>query len=103
MNAQLLAAVKGAMGITSTAEIITNEINDLIDAAICDLKSNGVNAETMTDDPLILQAIKTYCRANFHSPADHDQLQKSYKQQKGHLMNATGYTTWPGGDADAAG
>lgn len=90
----MLDAVKGAMGITSDEPIIVNEIEDLILAALYDLHTNGVNALIKRDDPLILQAVKTYCRANFHSPADYDQLMASYEAQKGHLMNCTDYTDW---------
>ena len=87
----MLEAVKKALGITSNAAIIVDEIQDLIQAALYDLQSNGVRA-------LVIQAVKTYCRAFFHSPADYDNLLRSYEQQKGHLMNCTGYTDWPGGD-----
>ena len=97
----MLEAVKQALGITSDAEIIVDEIRDLISAALYDLHTNGINALAMQYDPLIIQAVKTYCRAFFHSPADHENLLKSYEAQKGHLMNCTGYTVWPGGDSDA--
>ena len=38
--------------------------------------------------------MKTYVRAHFHSPADYDRLLAAYEEQKGHLMNCTGYTDW---------
>jgi len=91
----MLDAVKKALGITSDADIIVDEIQDLIQAALYDLKTNGIKAIELQDDPLIVQAVKTYCRAFFHSPADYANLLKSYEQQKGHLMNCTGYTDWP--------
>lgn len=99
----MLEAVKKALGITSDAGIIVDEIQDLIQAALYDLITNGIKAIEMQNDPLIIQAVKTYCRAFFHSPADYDNLLKSYEQQKGHLMQCSGYTVWPGGDEDAAG
>lgn len=86
--------VKAAMGITSDAPIIVNEIADLIQAAIYDLQSNGIDALNKQADPLIIQAVKTYCRAHFHSPADYDRLIAAYDEQKGHLMNCTGYTAF---------
>ena len=103
MANDLLTAAKGALGITSNAKIIEDEINDLVQAALYDLKSNGIHSLDMQDDPLIIQAVKTYVRANFHSPADHDNLQASYDQQKGHLMQTTGYTTWTGGVDNGSG
>lgn len=90
----MLDAVKGALGITSSDPIIVNEIEDLILSALYDLQTNGVNALSKRDDPLIIQAVKTYCRAHFHSPADYDRLLAAYEEQKGHLMNCTGYTDW---------
>lgn len=90
----MLEAVKAALGITSDAPIIINEILELIQAALYDLQTNGVDALNMQADPLVIQAVKTYCRAHFHSPADYDRLLAAYEEQKGHLMNCTGYTDW---------
>ena len=90
----MLEAVKAALGITSDAPIIINEILELIQAALYDLQTNGINALDMQADPLVIQAVKTYCRAHFHSPADYDRLLAAYEEQKGHLMNCTGYTDW---------
>lgn len=89
----MLDAVKLALAIT--VDDFDSEISDLIQAALYDLKTNGVNALDMQTDPLVIQAVKTYCRAHFHSPADYDRLLAAYEEQKGHLMNCTGYTVWP--------
>lgn len=90
----MLEAVKLSMGITVSA--YDAEIQDLISAALADLGIAGVD-NTLTQDPLILQAVKTYCRAHFRSPADYDRLRAAYDEQKAQLMTATGYTDW--GDA----
>lgn len=92
--AEVLTAVKLAMAITSTA--YDAELTDLIEAATEDMESNGINAADLIEDgnALVLQAIKTYCRANFQSPADYDRLVASYDAQKGHMRGCTGYTTW---------
>ena len=90
----LLQAVKLAMAITVTD--YDQEIMDLIAAALTDMESNGINVDGKESDPLVLQAVKTYCRAMFQSPADYDRLLASYHMQKGHLMHCTGYTTWAG-------
>ena len=89
----MLDAVKLALAIT--VDDFDDEIEDLIQAALYDLKTNGVNALDMQTDPLVKQAVKTYCRAHFHSPADYDRLLAAYEEQKGHLMNCTGYTAFP--------
>lgn len=88
----MLDAVKLALAIT--VDDYDEEIDDLIQAALYDLKTNGVDALNMQTDPLIMQAVKTYCRAHFHSPADYDRLLAAYEEQKGHLMNCSGYTDW---------
>lgn len=92
--AEALTATKVSMAITSTA--YDSELTDLINAAVQDLESNGIDAADLLEDDnaLVLQAIKTYCRFNFQSPADYDRLYKSYEAQKGHMRNCTGYTTW---------
>ena len=97
----MLEKVKLALAIT--VNDFDSEIEDLIQAALYDLSSNGVMALELTMDPLIVQAVKTYCRAHFHSPADYDRLLAAYEEMKGHLMHTTGYTLFPeGGDAHGA-
>ena len=95
------------------------EICDMIKAAEKDLKIAGVQLggtvafdisveedqetgeETITvndnsdiEDKLVLQAMKTYVRMHFGSPADYDKLNASYKVQREQLANATGYTNF---------
>ena len=88
----MLHAVKLALAITTDAYDM--EIRDLINAALYDLHTNGVLVQEKQDNPLIVQAVKTYCRAHFHSPADYDKLLAAYEEQKGHLMNCTGFTNF---------
>ncbi len=90
----MLESVKTALGITVSA--YDDEIGDLIDAALLDLGIAGV--EAAEGDKLILQAVKTYCRAHFRSPADYDKLKAAYDEQKGMLMIASGYTNWGASD-----
>ena len=90
----MLEAVKLALAITTDA--FDDELNALILAALYDLGTNGISALSLQSDPLIIQAVKTYVRAHFHSPADYDRLLAAYEEQKGHLMNCTGYTDFTG-------
>ena len=93
------------------------EVADLLDAAYLDLTTAGVVIEgvvditiTETEDPateettydvqdgstiedkLVLQAMMTYVRMNFRSPADYDRLAASYDNQMKKLANTNGYT-----------
>lgn len=94
----MLAAVKLAMRPAIKTNAYDSEILDLIDAAKADLKVVGVSGAE--DDPLIRQAIKTYCRLNFGNPENPEMLRAAYHEQKAQLMGATGYTDW--GDLDGA-
>jgi len=94
----MLEAVKRALSLTTTA--YDEELQELIDAALADLGLAGID-NSLISDPLIIQAVKTYCRAHFKSPDDYDKLIESYNAQKGQLQIATGYTDW--GDIDGNG
>ena len=79
----MLESIKLALRIKSSA--FDEEISDLIQSAEIDLKISGIiNAKE--DDPLIRQAIKTYCKANFGlDNKDSEKYQSSYDMLKQHL------------------
>ena len=87
--ATILSETKNAMRLTKTE--YDSEISRLIDAACADLGIAGITATSETTDPILIQAIVTYCRLNFGSPADYDRLKASYDEQKPQLQTATGY------------
>lgn len=87
----MLEAVKRALSLTTSA--YDAELTDLINAALLDLQIAGVTGYP-ENDPLVLQAVKTYVRAHFKSPDDYDRLAAAYDAQKGALQIATGYTDW---------
>lgn len=67
------------------------EIQDLIEACICDLKISGVVNLDETD-PLILRAVITYCKANFgYDNQEAERFQQSYDMLKQHLSLAGDY------------
>lgn len=94
----MLEAVKLAMRPAIKTDAYDEEIKDLIDAAKADLKRVGIVGDE--SDPLIRQAIKTYCRLHFGSPADAEKLERSYNVQVGSLMGSGKYRDW--GDLDGA-
>ena len=87
----MLEKVKMALRIKTNA--FDEEINDLINAALADLAAAGITSQDK-EDPLIIRAVVTFCRANFGSPADYDKMKASYDEQKAMMQMATGYTEW---------
>lgn len=85
----MLEKVKLAMRITAAA--YDGEITRLISAAVSDLGIVDVEATVDTDDPLLTQAIITYCRLHFGTPDDFDRLKRSYDEQKAQLISNKNY------------
>jgi len=79
----MLLKVKEALRITHTH--LDDELADLIESCKVDLSISGVKVIIETD-PLILQAVKVYCKANFGlGNDDSEKYQKSYDSLKTHL------------------
>lgn len=89
----MLDKVKLALRISTSA--FDDEIKDLIKAAEADLEVAGV-ATIAEDDPLIIRAVTTYCKANFGESDQYDRLKASYDEQKAQLATHTGHTDWSG-------
>lgn len=75
------------------ATIFDEDITDMIEAAKLDLGLAGVTNTDVTD-PLVIQAVETYCKMRFGDPEKYDQLKAAYDEQKAQMGMATGYTTW---------
>lgn len=91
----ILNDVKLALRIASETTEFDSELNTLISASLLDLGIAGVNGEQVSvENALVNRAIVTYCKANFGQPDNHDDLKKSYDEQKAQLSMATGYTIW---------
>jgi len=89
----MLEKVKMALRITTDA--FNDELNDLISAAMTDMKIAGVVIPEELD-AICTRAIITYCKIHFGEPDDYDRLKRSYDEQKAQLSMATGYTEWIG-------
>lgn len=76
-----------------TGTAFDQEIENLIAAAKLDLAVAGVT-NIQDTDPLIRQAIATYCKAHFGEADDYDRLKRSYDEQKAQLATNTGTTDW---------
>lgn len=93
MELFILNRIKDSMRIVDPE--FNEQIEGLANAALADLGIAGVDGErAMITDPLIFQAVVTYCCVHFGSPDDYDRLKKSYDEQKAQLQIASGYTTW---------
>lgn len=76
----MIESIKLALRVKNNA--FDDEIADLIKSAILDLKISGI-VKTDETDPLIQQAIKTYCKANFGlDNKDSEKYQMSYDSLK---------------------
>ncbi|MCM3536591.1 head-tail connector protein [Priestia endophytica] len=74
-----------------THKELDDELQDLINAGFMDLKIAGVN-KASEDDPLIIRAIKVYCKANFGlNNEEADRYRDSYNMLKMHLSLAGDY------------
>jgi hypothetical protein len=76
-----------------TGTAFDEEISNLIASAKLDLAVAGVT-NIQDTDPLIRQAIATYCKAHFGEADDYDRLKRSYDEQKAQLATNTGTTDW---------
>jgi len=79
----LLEKIKKSLRITSS--VFDDEITDLIDAALAELRLSGVlNLEET--DPLIARAVTIYCKAHFGLDNPESQkYQESFNALKMHL------------------
>lgn len=99
----LLDDVKVACRVTSTA--FNGELTDLISSALADMGITDIKAdllvETATPEPLIKQAVITYCKMNFGFQRDdyYERLKASYDEQKAQLLMSSVYADW--GDLNA--
>lgn len=90
----MLDKIKKALRIKTDA--YNDELTELMKAGLIDLGFGGAMNEVLTEDadPVVTQAVITYCKMNFGLPEDYDRLKKSYDEQKAQLGTATGYTRW---------
>lgn len=85
----LLTKVKKSLRISGI--IFDDEIQDVINAALMDLKISGVINQNQ-EDPLIIRAVITYAKANFGlDNKDSEKHGKAYEMIKTHLALSSEY------------
>ena len=96
MATTTLEKVKAALRISHSA--LDAEIQESIDACLADLKVCGVKYADEYD-PLMLNAIKLYCRAQYtDDPVKGAEFLRRYDALKACLMMAEGYGREAGAD-----
>jgi len=93
----MLAEVKKALGITSG--VFDSEITLAIDAALADLLIVDITeASAITTDPLIKQAVISYCgylhNLNHGNMDLSERYEKAYEKQKATFITSSKYTEW---------
>lgn len=86
----MLDKVKSYLRISSNK--LDDEINDSIDAAIQSLKISGVTLINKSD-PLIIQAVKVYCKAQFETDTSKsEKYMQSFEHLKQSLSLSSDYS-----------
>jgi hypothetical protein len=99
---KLLTKIKASIRITH--DKLDEDVADTITACFADLRVAGLRAEKLDKDkeldPLILNAVKLYCRAAYtDDPVKAARYQGGYDAMKSCLMYAEGYS-WKEAAAD---
>lgn len=89
----MLEKVKLALRIDDDS--LDEDIQDTINAAISDMKLCGVAGSKIVEtDPLILRAVKVFCKAEFSSDdKEADRYKESYERLRDHLTMSLDYNT----------
>ncbi len=79
---ELVAKAKLRIRKTSK-DVLDKDVGQLVEVALADLKRIGVNNayldEADISDPLIIEAVLLYCKANFGSPENQEKLNAAYE------------------------
>lgn len=94
IDATLLSKIKTSIRIKHTA--LDDDVKDSIAACLVDLRVCGVHASVLDPskdlDPLVLNAVKLYCKAEYtDDPAKAARYMSGYDGLKSCLMMATEY------------
>ena len=80
-----VSIVKPSLRIMSDVTDFDPEITMLISACLTDLEMSGLVVDE--SDPLVVQAVITYCKAHFGiENSDSEKYQKSYDSMKANLL-----------------
>lgn len=64
-------------------DILDNDVGQLVSVALTDLKRIGVDNSYLNEegikDPIIIEAVLLYCKANFGNPDNQEKLMAAYE------------------------
>lgn len=87
-NSNEIESIK--LSVRFTSKTLNTEIRETINAALFDLETSGVNTETQPA-AMVLQAVKSYCRAYYNYNGQGDKWRSIYKEQRTKLeLNSAG-------------
>lgn len=100
-NDTLTMTEKVRLALRLKTSAFDSEIDTLIEAAKLDLNIAGV-FNVSENDPLVTNAIITYCKLNFGTPYEDSNMRKSYyanlksayDEMKAQMGMSSGYTLW---------
>lgn len=82
-------------------DVYNDEMRDLIYAGLRDIGITDINEDLLTGDdatidPLVRQAVLTWCKKEFGEvdPDTYARLDAAYKEQKAQMSMSSDYTTW---------
>ena len=81
---ELIAKAKIRIRKMST-DILDEDVGQLVEVALADLKRIGVDGSYLgkngrsINDPLIIEAVLMYCKANFGTPDNQERLMEAYE------------------------
>lgn len=79
-NEELKERTKAALRVSTTDEDIDIEVGDLVEEALEELRRSVHFLDP--DDPLILQAVKSYAKANYGFDEDSDKWEARFESLK---------------------
>lgn len=68
-----------------STDILDEDVGQLVEVALADLKRIGVDGSYLgkngrsINDPLIIEAVLMYCKANFGTPDNQEKLMEAYE------------------------
>lgn len=82
MNKEELTAAAKLRIRKMSKDILDDDVGQLVSVALADLKRIGVDGSYLNEadikDPLIIEAVLLYCKANFGTPDNQEKLAAAY-------------------------